>query len=125
MLGTGERIKEALMDHRIIVDSTRLSQEQLKKELEEHLLAGNGRIEKETVSREVRAPEATVLVAIVSSATVLLTGVLALARAHAVNMITLTGKSGWSVKIPADTPVDDIDKFIDKVKEKEIEVINI
>ena len=75
--------------------------------------------------RGVRTVDATVLVAVVSNIGVLISCLLTFAMRRSVSEITIVGKSGWSVKVPADTKPSEIGNYIGAAKEGEIDSVEI
>lgn len=76
-----------------------------------------------------RALDPTVLVAIVEVSGAMLSaligGALMAARKRQENKITLRGSTGRSIEVPADMPADQLDVYIQKAKELDIESLEI
>jgi hypothetical protein len=69
--------------------------------------------------------ETAVLVALVSSVSSVISGMLAVAREKRCQHIIVRGRSGWSVEVPADTPPERIEEYLDASKEEEVELVEL
>jgi hypothetical protein len=110
------------MEQKITIDSRTLAPEDLAGLLEPVEFAS---INIETRSTGTRAGDASVVTAIVSSVLSFIISLLGVFKKQATGDITITGKSGWSVKVPVGTSRQDISKYIDEAREKDIESITV
>jgi len=110
------------MERKIIIDSANLNSSEIAALLEGIEFAN---INIENADTATRAGDASVVTALVSSALGFIISLLGIFKKKDLGEITIVGKSGWQVKVPAGTPPEEITKYIDAAKEKDIELITI
>jgi hypothetical protein len=112
------------MTQRIVIDSDNSSPQELKQALEGEVHNAEFKLEV-PAGGDIRIIETAVLVAIVSGAFSLLAALLKRGAKQGASTISVSGRSGWKVCIPADTPPERIRQYIDEAKEQEIELVEL
>jgi hypothetical protein len=116
-------------DQSVIIYSEVFSSEELETMLHRELASQDPTARLELRNRQEADErivlETAVLVAIVSGVASVIAGVLAVAREKRVQSVKVSGKSGWSVEIPADTPIERFREYVDSAREADIEVLEL
>jgi len=113
------------MKTKIIIDSDSVTSVELKQLLEDEIRDVRFQLETPAHADNSRGVEATVLTTIVTGVFGFLASMLGFAAKRQTREITVIGRSGWQVKLPADLPPEDICLYINAAQEKEIEVVHI
>ena len=119
---------------RVFLSSASILPRDLKQQLEASPYEAGSlytlQLEEEPVHyRSAGSPETIVLVAVVgavgSGLAALLTGLLQLVKQRASQKILIQSRNGTRLEVPASTPIADIDSLIEKIREMDIERIDV
>jgi hypothetical protein len=110
------------MEQKIIIDSKTLNNEQITDLLSpvEHATLTTGAAQTGT-----RFGDTSVVTALVSSVLGFIVSLLGIYKKKDGAEITIIGKSGWQIKVPAGTSHEDINKYINAAEERDIDSITI
>ena len=116
------------MNNEVIVKSSSVSSASLMELLQTQLTGEEGvKLELRAGTSLFRPIDATVLIAVISAGSAVLTsliaGALAIAAKKKSERVVLRGRSGRSLEIPADTPLPQVKQYAELVKELDLESI--